>query len=144
MRSGGFTLVEILVSVVILVTTITGVSMIYRGALVSSEKAQSHVAMAAKIPAILHQAQKQIRAAEFNSTQLSDQTTLGQVSYEWQANTISKKEIRGNNRAKNESMIEQNLDYNEYKLWRVNLTVKFKGAQEQFEFYEVSWKYASR
>ena len=98
----------------------------------------------AKVPAILNQIQKRIRTAEFNSNQLADQVTAEQVSYEWQANTLTTKKVEGNNPVDNEFMIAPSLDSNEYKLWRVNLSIKYKGAHEQFEFYEVSWKYASR
>ena len=64
----GFTLIEILVASVILFASLAVVSMIYRGAYLSSEKATQHVNISKVLPAVLSTIEYEIQQHSLTSS----------------------------------------------------------------------------
>lgn len=134
----GFTLVELLVSVVILLAVITTVSMLYRGAFISSEKASKYVQFSTAITGVLDTVRFDIRHAPFNQTRLEGTGTNGGVSFRWNASAIKEKgdSISGTS----DIAIQLQTTSNQYKLWQVSLEVEAQGIARQYQFKEVSWR----
>jgi len=92
-NQSGFTLIELLVATIILFMAMGAVSLIYRGAFISSEKASNHVNIVANVPALLSQIKQQVQSAPPQQTQLNGQGTAWQSSYTWQANVEKNKVV---------------------------------------------------
>nr|MDC2854601.1 prepilin-type N-terminal cleavage/methylation domain-containing protein [Ningiella sp. W23] len=66
-KQAGFTLIEVLVASVILFATITLVSDMFRGAFISSERANRHVTISGIMPIALKQIQAALRHQSKNA-----------------------------------------------------------------------------
>ena len=133
----GFTLLEVLVASVILFASMAVVSLIYRGALVSSEKANSHIIISGVVPAVLNQVREKIRKqGNQQQTEIIGKGITWDVNYHWTANLLSIRSAppsfdpdTGNNEASPEK----------YKLWQVDLQLSFSGINRDYHFKELSW-----
>jgi prepilin-type N-terminal cleavage/methylation domain-containing protein len=136
-KNSGFTLIEVLVASVILFASIAMVSMVYRGAFVSSEKANSHIVISGVLPSVLVNIRNSIRI-QGNSTnnQLSEQNATWDVDYQWQAQLISNQGAPAKLDPFTHQLTVQPL---KYKLWQVNLTLTYKSLTKQYQFNELSW-----
>ena len=138
-KNKGFTLLEVMVASVILFSVIASVSMIYRGAFISSEKANNHVNIVSVLPSVLAQLRYNIREVGNLSTEnLSGNGLAWNVHYIWKASLLSHRSA------------PRKFDIDEgkfmtppkrYKLWLVDLTLEFNGIQKHYQFKEVSWSY---
>ena len=133
----GFTLIEILVASVILFSAIAMVSLVYRGAFLSSEKANNHITITGVLPSVLSTIKQSIRN-KGNSTanQLSDKNSTWGVDYHWNANLIENKSA-----PRKLDPFTQQLDNPplKYKLWLVHLTLVTNGLTKEYNFNELSW-----
>ncbi|WP_440054196.1 PilW family protein [Pseudoalteromonas sp. T1lg65] len=134
----GFTLVELLVSVVILLTVITTVSMIYRGAFISSEKASTYIQFSSSMTGILDLVRYDIRNSPFERSALQGSGTNGKVSYSWSASQIKEKSYPAPVVPGEFGFAQGAL--NRYKLWLVTLNVEAQGITRQYQFREVNWR----
>ena len=136
-RNSGFTLIEVMVAAVILFASIAVVSMIYRGAFLSSEKANKHIVVSGVIPTALDEIRENLRLKGSDpATEIEGSGELWLVSYHWVANQVSFKA------APPALYWESNDDATEplkYKLWKVQLVLFFNGTREYYEFNELSW-----
>ncbi|WP_158089094.1 type II secretion system protein [Cognaticolwellia mytili] len=136
-NNNGFTLIEVLVASVILFSSIALVSMVYRGAFLSSEKANSHIVIAGVLPSVLANIRTSIRQqGNSNSTQISEKNTTWDVNYQWQAELVSNKGAPKKLDPVTHQLTTQPL---KYKLWQVNLTLSYKNLTQQHQFNELSW-----
>ncbi|MDX2370002.1 MAG: prepilin-type N-terminal cleavage/methylation domain-containing protein [Colwellia sp.] len=136
-KDNGFTLIEVLVASVILFASIATVSMIYRGAFLSSEQANKHVNISGVMPSLLANVRSDIRTqGNTFESQLGDQGNAWSVQYQWQANLVQHKSA------------PQRLDVDtgdyvnppiKYKLWLVELDVQYQSISKHYQFYEMSW-----
>lgn len=133
----GFTLIEILVATVILFTSIATVSVIYKGAYLSAEKANAHVTISGVIPMVLNNIRQDIRA-QGNSelTELSGKELAWGVNYNWSAAQIAFKAPPDVYDPDNGNMLSSP---NKYKLWQVDLIVSYKVARKSYQYNELSW-----
>ncbi|MBD1580977.1 PilW family protein [Pseudoalteromonas sp. S16_S37] len=134
----GFTLVELLVSVVILLSVITTVSMLYRGAFISSEKATKYIQLSTAITGILDNIRFEIRHAPFEQSTLEGAGNNGGVSYQWKATIIKEKQYSTS--ATSSEFGPMRTSTNQYKLWQVQLQAEAKGLTRQYHFKEVNWR----
>jgi len=136
-QTSGFTLVEILVASVILFTSIAMVSMVYRGAYISTEKADGHINITGVFPAILATIREDIRA-QGNSklSLLKNESNMWGVNYQWQANLLQHKSAP---KRFDPSMGGFVTPAKKYKLWRVELVLKRKSLMKKYQFNELSW-----
>jgi len=136
-RVSGFTLIEVMVASVILFTAIATVSMIYRGAFLSSEKANNHINLSAVLPSVLATIRQDIRL-QGNSTisQLKQQSSTWQVNYHWQADLIEQKSAPETFDVDSGKLFTPPA---KYKLWQVVLILERNGVTKQYQFNELSW-----
>lgn len=132
----GFTLLEILVATVILFSAIAVVSLVYRGAMLSSNKAKSHILLDSKVPVILTLIQEKIRNSSSGEEQLSGMNKAWGVSYQWQATVESHRPPQ--------PVFSPELGTFEqfsakYKLWQVNVEVQYEQLVKEFSYKELSW-----
>jgi prepilin-type N-terminal cleavage/methylation domain-containing protein len=133
----GFTLVEVLVASVILFSVIATVSMVYRGAFISSEKANNHIQMSAVLPSVLANIRDEIRKAGNSSVQeITGNNTSWNVSYLWQANLVAQKSAPEIIDVDSGNFITPPA---KYKLWQVTLILKRNTFTKEYNFKELSW-----
>ena len=136
-NQSGFTLIELLVATIILFMAMGAVSLIYRGAFISSEKASNHVNIVANVPALLSQIKQQVQSAPPQQTQLSGQGTAWQSTYTWQANVQQSKKVTDEIMA-----LEFGVDAaikTQFTLWQITLILNSNGIVKNYTFNEVSW-----
>jgi len=135
--SQGFTLIEVLVASVILFTAIAMVSMVYRGAFLSSEKANNHITITGVLPSVLATIKQSIRAQGNSPTsQLNDKNSTWNVNYHWQATLVSHKAAPSRFDRSTQQLEQPPL---KYKLWQVELTLVANGLTKEYQFNELSW-----
>ena len=134
---GGFTLIEVLVAAMILFSSLAVIALIYRGALVASDKAEKHVEIANIVPNILTKVQREIRAqsAQEKST-ISGKGNDWGVEYSWSANLLVYKSPLPIYDVELGSFTEKPK---KYKYWQVKLVTFIGNTQQQFSYNEVSW-----
>ncbi|WP_281247157.1 PulJ/GspJ family protein [Pseudoalteromonas denitrificans] len=136
-QTSGFTLVEILVASVILFTSIAMVSMVYRGAYISSDKADGHINITGVLPAVLATIRDDIRAqGNSNLTELKSEANMWDVNYQWQASLLQHKSPPKKYDLDSGSFM---VPAKKYKLWQVDLTLKRNNLVKQYQFKELSW-----
>ncbi|MDT0602815.1 PulJ/GspJ family protein [Thalassotalea castellviae] len=133
----GFTLIEVLVAAVILFASIATVSMVYRGAFLSSEKAEQHVTLSGMMPIILANIKKDIRSlGDSQENELAKQGQVWEVSYQWKAQQVDFKSAPTKLDVDTGDYVTPPL---KYKLWLVELAVQYRSTNQQFQFHELSW-----
>ena len=136
-RAHGFTLVEVLVASVILFSSLAAVTLIYRGALLSSTKANQEMASTSVVPVILQHIRSQIRANGNNEAEeLSGSGEEWEVNYNWQAVIKSYKPAPPIFDVDSGQYVTQPL---KYKLWQVELTMNTQGTERSYSYEELSW-----
>lgn len=133
----GFTLIEVLVASVILFSSIALVSMVYRGAFLSSEKANNHITISGVLPSVLSTIKQNIQN-QGNSTanQFNDESSTWGVEYQWQASLIEQKSAPRKFDPNTQQLDNPPL---KYKLWQVQLTLSANGVMKEYQFTELSW-----
>jgi hypothetical protein len=133
----GFTLIEVLVASVILFSSISVISLIYKGAYLTSVKASAHMAVSGAIPIILTKVEDAIRAeGDTSSLQLTGDGIVWGVQYSWQA------ELQQFKAAPNLFDPDSGKDVEtpkKYKLWQVDLSVRHKSLKQSYKYNELSW-----
>jgi len=133
----GFTLIEVLVASVILFTAVATVSMVYRGAYISSEKANNHVVISGMLPSLLTKIQVDIRSkGMFPETQIFGEGSSWGVDYQWQADLLEHKSAPTKLDPDSGSYV---TPPQKYYLWLVNLSLHYKGMSKKYSFRELSW-----
>ncbi|WP_448246059.1 PilW family protein [Thalassotalea agariperforans] len=131
----GFTLIEVLVASFILFLVISTMTMVYRGAMLSSFKAERTLKFVALVAPITENIRLEIKDS-LSQTQLSGKGTMGEITYSWNAVTIQQ--------AKAPLIFDAALDElssgdKVYKLWAVTMELKLKTAVREYQFSEVTW-----
>lgn len=133
----GFTLIEILVASVILFSSIAAVTLIYKGAYLSSDKAASHMLISGMASTIATNIRQNIRQRGNESeTELKNEGTSLGVKYHWKANLL---EFRAPPNIYDIDSGKVTVPENKYKLWQVELTLKHGSAEKTYYFKELSW-----
>jgi len=133
----GFTLIEIMVSAVILFSVIATVSMVYRGAFISSEKAAKSIEIVGVLPSILATLREDIRQQGKSSlTELNHSDNVWGVNYNWKAKLIDFKSAPEKFDVDSGKFI---TPPKKYKLWQVTLTLEKNGLSKQYQLKELSW-----
>jgi len=136
-RTHGFTLIEVMVASVILFSVIATVSMIYRGAFISSEKANNHINITSVLPSVLAIIRDDIRNKEnAKATLLTNKANVWQVNYQWQANVVEQKFPP---KKFDPFTSELTNSPKKYKLWQVQLSLESNGLSKSYSFNEISW-----
>ena len=128
-RQQGFTLLEILISGFILFLVISSMTLVYRGALLSSDKAESAIRFTAAIPSIKELVVLQIREGAKGDNQ-SGNGSYGRLIYSW-TGTITH---RGTYEAP-----DAPGDRVDYYLMLVELQVNNGAVIRNYTFSELIW-----
>ena len=132
-KQRGFTLLEVLLAGFILFLTISVTTLIYKGALLSSGKAERSLAISAAAPAIHRLVTEQVRNIGVANNSLGD-GRYGDIEYRWEAALISigKPSL---------ALVELNdlEDTQVYSLWNVELSLQKGPLVKTYNFTEISW-----
>jgi prepilin-type N-terminal cleavage/methylation domain-containing protein len=134
--SAGFTLLEVLVASVILISAIAAISLSYRGALVASQRADINIQIAGVMPIIVAQVSERIKQLDDGGTTLTDSAQNFGVNYSWQAELINFKAPPERFDPDEANFIQ---DPARFRLWRLNLQVEKNGLKQQYQYNELSW-----
>jgi len=136
-KNSGFTLIEVMIASVILFSVIATVSMIYRGAFMSSEKANTHISINAVLPSLLTVIRNDIQnRSVYNEETLSNKASVWGVNYQWQASLLEYKSAPPYYDIDDGKVINPPK---KYKLWVVNLTLQQNTTSKNYQFNEYSW-----
>lgn len=133
----GFTLIEVLVASMILFASISTISLIYKGAYLTSEKSDSYVVASGAIPIVLENIKEKIRAeGDSSSAKLFGNGAVWGVQYDWQAELQKIKAAP--------SLFDPDSGRNvetpeKYKLWQVSLNIHYKSLNQSYQYNEMSW-----
>ena len=137
LKNKGFTLIEVLVAATILFAVIAMVSLLYRTAYVSSEKAQLRIEQAGVLPALLELVQNELRINVSPSvTELTGEGLIWQLPYQWQANLQEFKAPVV--RFDAETGITEEYAPR-YQLWQVDLLLGSGKSALDYHYTEFSW-----
>jgi len=127
----GFTLLEVLLSGFILFLVLTSMTLVYRGAILSSSKATEAVSIATVVPAIRIIVSDKIRN-EGRYEDHSGKGSYGGLKYDWSATLLYRGEP-------SILLQEDNGKSISYYLWNVRLNLEDQGMTRSYKFSELSW-----
>lgn len=133
----GFTLIEVLVAGFILFLVISATTLVYRGAALSSQKAEQSLYINGVLPLVLDEIQFSIQdGGQGNIESLQSSGEMADTSYQWSASVI---EFRS---APPKILAEAGTSESQakrFKLWQVELSVIYKGYKRALSYQELSW-----
>ncbi|NMP32946.1 prepilin-type N-terminal cleavage/methylation domain-containing protein [Thalassotalea sp. M1531] len=136
-NSFGFTLIEILVATVILLSSLAVINALFSGALLASNKAGNHVQIANITPILVSNIQLEIRdKGNQNANSLFGDGTLWGANFEWQADLIEYSAPPSTYDVETGTYTHKDK---KYKLWLVKLIVAHKTSKQEFTYKELSW-----
>ena len=130
----GFTLLEVLMAGFILFLTIAAMTLVYRGALFSSEKADKFLQMSSAVMPIRQIISDKLRQADYRDAGTGD-GSYGYVDYSWKATlTYSGKPSR---------ILQEGASSDpdlEYYLWQVDISLSSGTLNRKYQFSMVTWR----
>ena len=130
----GFTLIEVLVASFILFLVIAGVTMVYRGAVLSSHKAERSLKIASMVEPISEQIRLHIQSSSGAESQ--GQGTMGAINFSWNAIQTSQAKAPESLDGESGNITQGNKTF---RLWHITLELKLNKATRHYSFSEVSW-----
>lgn len=134
-RQHGFTLIEVLVASFILFLVIASVTLVYRGAVLSSIKAERVVVISSQIKPIKSLVKDEITRAN-GQLVLDGSGEQGDVTYTWQAQVIKQGRAPARFDPETARMSEGKLTI---YYWEINMSLSFKDNVRHYQFNEVTW-----
>jgi prepilin-type N-terminal cleavage/methylation domain-containing protein len=134
-RNRGFTLIEVLVASFIMFLVIASVTMVYRGAILSSGKAERTLLFSSKAESISEQIRIQIQSSN-EQAEIQGQGSMGKVNYSWSATPIRVAKAPAQF---NLALGEMDSGKTVFRLWNITLTLTLGLATRSYQFSEVSW-----
>lgn len=130
----GFTLVEVLIALVIILTVIATSTMVYTNAQRSSMHAENITRILASLPVVLDTVRSQIRKNPTNK--ISGDGALMGVTYQWEANVIESKPPPPQLIVENDEVVAFSP---RFSLYQVTLSLSFGGRLQQYQYEELAW-----
>lgn len=127
----GFTLLEVLLSGFILFLVLSSMTLVYRGALLSSSKAEKSVVISSSVLPIRRLVSDKVRHG-MPLRELAGDGAFGKVSYSWRA-------ILAATGKPSALTIENSGEELEYFLWHVDLYLQQGKVTRTYRFSEISW-----
>ena len=134
--SRGFTLLEVLLSAFILFLVLTSSTLVYRGALLSSGKAEQALKLTEVVLPVRRIISDQIQSGIGDFNQMSGnrqgQGSFGGVEYDWVAvlSLVS---------TQNQTVVEEEGPRLKFFLWSVDVRLREGRAVRKYRFSEISW-----
>lgn len=136
-RGSGFTLIEVVVSLAILMSVIGLTATIFGTSTRSSATSESHLLLTASLPSIIHENRFGIReAAEQGLRSYEVEASAGRVKYTVLASVIQEGKTGGI--AANQ--FQQADTQREIQLWQVDLSVSYNSTSERYQYKELAWQ----
>ena len=129
-NQAGFTLLEVLIASVILFSVIVTSTLVYRGAILSSDKAEQALSVSVAAHAIQRIVTDDFRQQKDRSQPFGE-GRYGEVTYSWRAEKTHTGTRAG--------AVDGSTPEREFSLWQINLTISKGKMTKQFQFSEVSW-----
>ena len=130
-KQTGFTLLEVLVSGFILFLVLASMTELYRGALISSGKAEGSLLMSSAVPVLRANISELLRESPPGEVNEGD-GKFGRVHYRWTAKLT--------HIGKPSKILQEDLGRTvEYSLWNIELSLRHKGSRRLYNFSEVTW-----
>lgn len=129
-KQKGFSLLEVLIAGFILFAVITSMTAVYRGALLSSSKAQKALSIAASVPSIRILVTDAFREKQGGGKYYGE-GDYGDLRYEWRATLTHEGEPH--------VLLLERYGGLRYYLWNIEFTVEKSGQIRRYAFREVSW-----
>lgn len=137
-KQSGFTLMEVLIAGLILFMTISTTTLIYRGAMLSSQKAEQTLVLNGYFPFAIEQVEEQMRQQKnANQTALEGSGAILDSTYSWQAKLLIAKSPLPSLGAGTYKLIEKPA---RYKLWKVDLTLKYMNGEKLYIYKELTFQ----
>lgn len=134
-KSAGFTLIEVMIAGVILIISLATMTLVYRGAALSSQKAADNIEFSASVGLIFNTIQGRVRGA--NAVEpVSGEGVIEGVKYHWTSRLIEKKGAA--DRLDPESG-EFQAQPERFYLWDIQLIVERGSKQRTYHYKELSW-----
>lgn len=130
----GFTLIEVLVASFILFLVIAAITMVYRGALLSSHKAERSLQFSSLVEPISEQIRLNLQSSTNNEVQ--GQGSMGAVTFNW--NAIKAFQAKAPPLVDAERSVVTQGEKT-FKLWDITLELQLETATRDYHFSEVSW-----
>lgn len=130
----GFTLIEVLISSFILFLVLTSITMVYRGAMLSSSKAERTLYFSSFIEPISERVRIQLQAEP--NIEKQGQGSMGEVTYNWHAIQTFQGQAPASIDGESGLTIQNNKVF---RLWDVKLKLKLKNATREYSFSKVTW-----
>ena len=136
-KGKGFTLMEVLLAGLILFITLSAMTLIYRGALFSSKKAQQVLVINSYVPIAVEQIEQLMQQPQHaEKSQISGQGKLLKTEFSFVATLNSAKSpLPRLSGFSNETIVLPAR----YKLWDVNLVLNLDGAEKSFQYQEITF-----
>ena len=129
-NQAGFTLLEVLIASVILFSVIVTSTLVYRGAILSSDKAEQALSVSVAAHAIQRIVTDDFRQLTDRSQPLGE-GRYGEVTYSWRAEETHTGTRTG--------AVDGSTPAREFSLWQIHLTISKGKMTKQFQYSEVSW-----
>ena len=138
LRQAGFTLMEVLIAGLILFMTISITTLIYRGSMLSSLKAEQTLVLNGYLPFAIEQIEEQMRQQKYvNQTTLQGSGDILDSRYSWQAKQlIAKSPLPRLGGGTTELIIQPAR----FKLWQVDLTLEYLNKEKIFSYKELTFQ----
>ncbi|WP_286271764.1 type IV pilus modification PilV family protein [Thalassotalea hakodatensis] len=133
--SRGFTLIEVLVASFILFLVIASITLVYRGAILSSGKAERTLLFSAAVETISESIKANIQASNQQEI-MEDQGQWGRVTFSWIAKPAY---ISAPPERISLASGELEKSINQFVLWNIELQLSIDKAIREYHFNEVSW-----
>lgn len=132
----GFTLLEVMVASVILISSIAAISISYRGALIASQRADNNIQVSGVMPVIMAQVSEGLQQLDNGENKLVQNGESWGVKYQWQAELIDFKSPPERFDPDEGDFI---VDKPRFRLWLVDLQVEKGSVIQNYQFNELSW-----
>lgn len=133
----GFTLIEVLIAGVILFMVIAVTTLVYRSALLSSNKAEQVLAITGYLPIIIDNITEDLQRQDTGSqNSLQGHGNTMQVTYNWRARLIqSHSALPVLNSFSGESVVQPAR----YRLWEMDLTLTLGDSTRRYEYEDFTY-----
>ncbi|OKY24659.1 prepilin-type N-terminal cleavage/methylation domain-containing protein [Thalassotalea sp. PP2-459] len=134
-KSRGFTLIEVLVASFILFLVIASITLVYRGAILSSGKAERTLLFSAAVETISESIKAKIQTSGQQEI-MEEQGEWGRVTFSWVAKPAF---VSAPPERVSLASGELEKSINQFVLWNVELQLSIDKASRVYQFNEVSW-----
>ncbi|MFT5813626.1 MAG: prepilin-type N-terminal cleavage/methylation domain-containing protein [Psychroserpens sp.] len=133
-KSKGFTLIEVLVASFILFLVLTSITMVYRGAMLSSGKAERALLFSSFIAPVSESIRMQLQSSTLNKT--NGQGSMGKITFNWTAIQTFQAQTPLSIDAENGLV---NQSGKTFSLWDVTLQLQLNNTTREYTFSKVTW-----